>query len=71
MGSPFTREVLECLLPPKFKLPQLESYDGGTNLLDRIRSFKTLLKLQNKVNEVMCISFPTTLKEPLKLGLAI
>ena len=43
--SPFTKKVLECLLPSKFQLPQLETYDGQTNLLDHIESFKTLLKL--------------------------
>ena len=59
-NSPFTKEALECPLPPKFKLPQLEYYDGGTNPLDHIRSFKTLLKLQNTPNEVMYISFPTS-----------
>ena len=26
--SPFTTNVLECPLPPKFCLPQLEVYDG-------------------------------------------
>ena len=26
--SPFTASVLECPLPPKFYLPQLEVYDG-------------------------------------------
>ena len=27
-NSPFTTSVLECPLPPKFRLPQLETYDG-------------------------------------------
>ena len=26
--SPYTNEVLNHPLPPKFRLPQLESYDG-------------------------------------------
>ena len=26
--SPFTTVVLECLIPSKFRLPQLESFDG-------------------------------------------
>ena len=26
--SPFTTAVLECLVPSKFRLPQLESFDG-------------------------------------------
>ena len=28
MDSPFTAAVLECLVPPKFRLPQLEPFDG-------------------------------------------
>ena len=43
--SPFTREFLECPLPPKFRLPQLESYDTHANPLYHIGSFKTLLNL--------------------------
>ena len=36
--SPFTSEVLKCPLPPKFFLPQLESYDGSKYPLDHIES---------------------------------
>ena len=60
--SPFTNKVLECPLPWKFRLPQLETYDRHTDLLDHIMSFKTLLNLQWTPNEVMCRSFLTTLK---------
>ena len=28
MDSPFTTAVLECLVPSKFRLPQLEPFDG-------------------------------------------
>ena len=61
-GSPFTNEVVECLLPPKFWFPQLESYDGHIDPLDHIDFFKTLLNLQRTPDEVMCKSFLTTLK---------
>ena len=44
--SPFTANVLECPLPPKFHLPQLEVYDGTKDPLDHIGSFKTILNLQ-------------------------
>ena len=43
--TPFTIEVLNCPLPPKFHLPQLESYDGSKDPLDHIKSFKTLMLL--------------------------
>ena len=43
--SPFIAKVLECSLAPKFHLPQLESFDGLKDLLDRITTFKTTLSL--------------------------
>ena len=43
--SPFTTSVLECPLPPKFRLPQLEFYDNTKDPLDHIGAFKTILKL--------------------------
>ena len=61
--SPFTSEVLKCPLPPKFFLPQLESYDDSKYPLDHIESFKTPMLLQMNLDEVMCRAFPTTLKE--------
>ena len=60
--SPFTIEVLNRPLPPKFHLPQLESYDGSKDPLDHIESFKMLMLLQMTPDEVMCRAFPTTLK---------
>ena len=44
-NSPFTASVLECPLPPKFRLPQLEVYDGTKDPLDHIGAFKTILSL--------------------------
>ena len=60
--SPFTIEVLNHPLPPKFCLPQLESFDGSKDPLDHIESFKTLMLLQMTPDEVMYRAFPTTLK---------
>lgn len=60
--SPFTTAVLNCPLPLKFHLPQLESYDNSKDPLDHIESFKTLMLLQMTPNEVMCRAFPTALK---------
>ncbi|XP_023917904.1 uncharacterized protein LOC112029452 [Quercus suber] len=60
--SPFTPSVLECPLPPKFRLPQLEFYDGTKDPLDHIGAFKTILNLQQTLDEVICRSFPATLR---------
>ena len=46
IDSPFTASVLECPLPPRFCLPQLEVCDGTKDPLDHIGAFKTILNLQ-------------------------
>ena len=61
-SSPFTTKLLECPLPLKFKLPQLEVYDGMKDPLDHIGASKTILDLQQTPNVVKCRSFPATLR---------
>ena len=60
--SPFTVAVLECPVPLKFCLPQLEPFDGLKDPLDHLNTFKTTLGLQQPLDEILCRSFPTTLK---------
>ena len=62
MDSRFTTEVLNRPLLPKFRLPQLESFDGSRDPLDHIKSFKTLMLLQMTLDKVICRALPTTLK---------
>ena len=65
--SPFTTEVLNRPLPPKFCLPRLESYDDSKDPFDHIESFKMLMLLQITLDEVMCRAFLTTLKEATRV----
>ncbi|XP_050260119.1 uncharacterized protein LOC126705272 [Quercus robur] len=60
--SPFTAAVLECPMPSKFRLPQLEPFDGLKDPQDHLNTFKTTLGLQQPPDEILCRSFPTTLK---------
>ena len=60
--SPFTTAVLECPVPSKFRLPQLEPFDRLRDPQDHLNTFKTTLGLQQSPNEILCRSFPTTLK---------
>ena len=62
MDSPFTTKVLKRPLPLKFRIPQLESFDGSRDPLDHIESFKTSMLLRITLDEVMCKTFPTMLK---------
>ena len=45
IDSPFTTSVNSFPLSPKFRMPQIESYDGAKDPLDHLESFKTLMHL--------------------------
>nr|XP_023912199.1 uncharacterized protein LOC112023809 [Quercus suber] len=60
--SLFTTAVLDCPVPSKFRLPQLEPFDGLKDPQDHLNTFKTTLGLQQPPDEILCRSFPTTLK---------
>ena len=45
MDSPFTMTVLECPMPSKFRLLQLESFNGLKDPLGHLNTFKTTLSL--------------------------
>ena len=64
---PFTASINSHPLPPKFKLPPLDSYDGTRDPVDHIATFKTTMHLQGVPNEIMCRAFPTTLKSPARV----
>ena len=60
--SPFTAVVLECPVPSKFHLPQLKPFDGLKDPLKYLNTFKTTLGLQQSPDQILCRSFPMTLK---------
>ena len=62
MDSPFTTAVLECPVPSKFRLPQFKPFNGLRDPQDHLNTFKTTLGLQQPPDEILCRSFPTTLK---------
>ena len=65
--SPFTASINGHLLPPKFKMLSLDSYDGTRDPFDHIATFKTTMHLQGVPDEIMCRAFPTTLKGPARV----
>ena len=67
IDSPFTTSVTSFPLPPKFRMPQVESYDESKDLLDHLESFKTLMHLQGVAYKIMCRAFLTTLKGPARI----
>ena len=44
-NSPFTSYINSFPLPPKFRMSQVENYDGNKDPLDHLESLKTLMHL--------------------------
>ena len=65
--SPFTALINGHPLPPKFKMPYLDSYDKTRDPFDHIATFKTTMHLQGVPDEIICRAFPTTLKGPTRV----
>ena len=65
--SPFTVSITSFPLPLKFRMPQVENYDGSKDPLDHLESFKTLMHIQGVSDEIMCRAFPATLKGPVRI----
>ncbi|GFS34966.1 hypothetical protein Acr_00g0037010 [Actinidia rufa] len=65
IDPPFMERVLRTRISSKFKLPtQLGIYEGKTDPMDHLDSYKSLMSLQGCSDEVMCKAFSATLKGP-------
>ncbi|GFY90439.1 hypothetical protein Acr_07g0006360 [Actinidia rufa] len=61
------KRVLRTRISSKFKLPtQLGIYEGKTDPMDHLDSYKSLMSLQGCSDEVMCKAFSATLKGPAR-----
>ena len=43
--SSFAAEVLHFPLPAKFRMPQVEAFDGTKNLIDHLNTYKNHMEL--------------------------
>ena len=60
--SPFTVEVLRYPLPTKFRIPQVEIFDGVKDPVDHLNTYKNQMELHGYQDPVRCRAFATTLK---------
>uniref|UniRef100_A0A6I9QMS4 Uncharacterized protein LOC105037092 n=1 Tax=Elaeis guineensis var. tenera TaxID=51953 RepID=A0A6I9QMS4_ELAGV len=60
---PFVLRNMQEPLPLHFKLPQLEAYDGTSDSVDHVETFKAAMLLQGASDAILCRAFPPTLKE--------
>ena len=62
--SPFTARVLHFPLPTKFRMPQIETFDGTKDPVDHLNTYKNQMELHVYQNPVRCRAFTITLKGP-------
>ena len=60
--SPYTAEVLHFPLPAKFRMPQVEAFDGTRDPVDHLNTYKNQMKLHGYQDPVRCRAFAITLK---------
>ena len=62
--SPFTAKVLHFPLPVKFRMPQVEAFDGVKDPVDHLNTYKNQMELHGYQDPVRCRAFSITLKGP-------
>ena len=62
--SPFSAEVLHFPLPAKFRMPQVEAFDGVRDQVDHLNTYKNQMELHGYQDSVRCKAFAITLKGP-------
>ena len=62
--SPFTAEILHFPLPAKFRMPQVEAFDGVKDPVDHLNTYKNQMELHGYQDPVRCRAFAITLKGP-------
>ena len=60
--SPFTTGVLRFPLPPKFRMSQVEVFDGTKDPVDHLNTYKNQMELHGYQDPVRCRAFAITLK---------
>jgi hypothetical protein len=58
---PFIDRVMSFPLPDKFKMPQVDKYDGSGDLAEHVKSLRAHFILHGTSNEISCRTFPLTL----------
>ena len=62
--SPFTAEVLHFPLPAKFRMPQIEAFDGAKDPVYHLNTYKNQMELHGYQDPIRCKAFAITLKGP-------
>ncbi|XP_022144033.1 uncharacterized protein LOC111013825 [Momordica charantia] len=59
--SPFTSDILEAPIPPKFKTPTMNPYDGSKDPKDYVEVLECLMNFQAAIDVIKCSAFQIAL----------
>ncbi|KAK3022570.1 hypothetical protein RJ639_047548 [Escallonia herrerae] len=62
-GYPLSKAIEKAKLPPNFRMPQCDLYDGTGDPGEHVYQFQTNMLLLQVSDAVMCRAFPTTLRK--------
>ena len=62
--SPFIPEVLHFPFPAKFRMSQVEAFDGARDPVDHLNTYKNQMELHGYQDPARCRAFAITLKGP-------
>ncbi|KAK2997564.1 hypothetical protein RJ639_026128 [Escallonia herrerae] len=62
-GYPLSEAIEKAKLPPNFRMPQCDLYDGTGDPREHVYQFQTNMLLLQVSDVVMCRAFPTTLRK--------
>ena len=62
--SPFTTGVLHFPLSVKFRMLQIETFDGTKDLIDHLNTYKNQMEMHGYQDPIRCRAFAITLKGP-------
>ncbi|KAK3038551.1 hypothetical protein RJ639_029351 [Escallonia herrerae] len=62
-GYPMSKAIEKAKLPPNFRMPQCDLYDGSGDPGEHVYQFQTNMLLLQVSDAVMCRAFPTTLRK--------
>ena len=62
--SQFTARILHFPLPTKFRMPQIETFNGMKDSVDHLNTYKNQMEMHEYQDPVRCRAFVITLKGP-------